>query len=76
MARNHERPLTQEELRLEESRQRKVHWKRWGPYLSEPQWGTDFRAGHGLGSDTQEEKHKESAKEGWQHAGRVLPSLR
>src|SRR6266480_646452 len=32
--------MTQEEIRLEESRQRKVHWKRWGPYLSERQWGT------------------------------------
>jgi hypothetical protein len=29
-----------EEKRLEESHQRKVHWKRWGPYLSERQWGT------------------------------------
>jgi hypothetical protein len=29
-----------EEKRLEESSQRKVHWKRWGPYLSERQWGT------------------------------------
>ena len=29
-----------EEQRLEESRQRRVHWKRWGPYLSERQWGT------------------------------------
>ena len=29
-----------EEQRLEESRQRSVHWKRWGPYLSERQWGT------------------------------------
>src|SRR5215471_18813462 len=29
-----------EEKRLEESRLRKVHWKRWGPYLSERQWGT------------------------------------
>jgi hypothetical protein len=34
------RELTAEELRLEESRQRKVHWKRWGPYLSERAWGT------------------------------------
>jgi len=32
--------MTMEEQRLEESRQRKVHWKRWGPYLSERQWGT------------------------------------
>ncbi|HEX5082016.1 MAG TPA: glucosidase [Blastocatellia bacterium] len=29
-----------EERRLEESRQRKAHWKRWGPYLSERAWGT------------------------------------
>src|SRR5271166_2677691 len=34
------RTLTQEEQRLEEARDRKVHWKRWGPYLSERQWGT------------------------------------
>jgi Glycosyl hydrolase family 63 C-terminal domain len=32
--------LTAEEKRLEESRDRKKHWKRWGPYLSERQWGT------------------------------------
>jgi hypothetical protein len=31
---------TQEEIRLDESRHRKVHWNRWGPYLSERQWGT------------------------------------
>ena len=35
-----ERPMTPEELRLEESRERRAHWKRWGPYLSERQWGT------------------------------------
>ncbi len=29
-----------EDRRLEESRERRVHWKRWGPYLSERQWGT------------------------------------
>src|SRR5215472_4714160 len=42
------RTLTEEEKRLEESRQRTVHWKRWGPYLSERQWGTvreDYSAG-------------------------------
>ena len=32
-------PLTEEGQRLEESRQRTAHWKRWGPYLSERQWG-------------------------------------
>ncbi len=29
-----------EQRRLEESQQRKVNWKRWGPYLSERQWAT------------------------------------
>ncbi|MGH8007424.1 MAG: MGH1-like glycoside hydrolase domain-containing protein, partial [Candidatus Binatia bacterium] len=32
--------MTAEEKRLQESRARKVHWKRWGPYLSERAWGT------------------------------------
>jgi hypothetical protein len=32
--------VTKEAQRLEESEQRKVHWKRWGPYLSERAWGT------------------------------------
>jgi len=34
------RILTVEDRRLEEARARKKHWKRWGPYLSERQWGT------------------------------------
>ena len=34
------RLLTIEDHRLEESRLRKKHWKRWGPYLAERQWGT------------------------------------
>ena len=32
--------MTKEEIRLEEDRQHKANWKRWGPYLSERQWGT------------------------------------
>jgi hypothetical protein len=31
---------TTEDHRLEETRTRKKYWKRWGPYLSERQWGT------------------------------------
>jgi Glycosyl hydrolase family 63 C-terminal domain len=31
---------TIEDNRLEEARTRKKYWKRWGPYLSERQWGT------------------------------------
>src|SRR5258705_8401231 len=32
--------MTNEELRLEESREKRAHWQRWGPYLSERAWGT------------------------------------
>ena len=32
--------MTAEEARLEESRDRTAHWKRWGPYVSERAWGT------------------------------------
>lgn len=32
--------MTKEEERLQESRERRVHWRRWGPYLSERAWGT------------------------------------
>jgi hypothetical protein len=38
-----ERPegdMTTERERLEEARQDQVAWRRWGPYLSERQWGT------------------------------------
>ena len=31
---------TAEQIRLDEARQRQVAWKKWGPYLSERQWGT------------------------------------
>ncbi len=32
--------MNAEENRLSESTERKKHWKRWGPYLSERAWGT------------------------------------
>jgi len=32
--------MTSEEKRLEEARTHQAHWKRWGPYLSDRQWGT------------------------------------
>ena len=32
--------LTEEQNRLEEARKGEVPWKKWGPYLSERQWGT------------------------------------
>ncbi len=45
--------MTPEHQRLEDSNQRLVHWKRWGPYLSDRQWGTvreDYSA-HGSAWD-------------------------
>ena len=32
--------MNTEQIRLEEDHQRKARWKKWGPYLSERQWGT------------------------------------
>src|SRR3979409_1423402 len=32
--------MTAEHDRLEETRAQKIPWKKWGPYLSERQWGT------------------------------------
>jgi len=32
--------MTEEEIRLGEDNRREKNWKRWGPYLSERQWGT------------------------------------
>jgi hypothetical protein len=32
--------MTAEHIRLDEAREQKIAWKKWGPYLSERQWGT------------------------------------
>ena len=32
--------MSTEEIRLAEAREQKIPWKKWGPYLSERQWGT------------------------------------
>src|SRR5262249_58160372 len=40
--------VNEEQRRLEEDRQGRRPWKKWGPYLSERQWGTvreDYSAG-------------------------------
>ncbi|HUQ72326.1 MAG TPA: hypothetical protein VM165_22560, partial [Planctomycetaceae bacterium] len=33
-------PMLAEDVRLQQSHQRTANWHRWGPYLSERQWGT------------------------------------
>jgi hypothetical protein len=37
---NQEIPMNQEQQRLEAAKSGQVPWKKWGPYLSERQWGT------------------------------------
>src|ERR1700723_3197560 len=32
--------MSQEQARLDDSKQRRAHWRRWGPYLAERAWGT------------------------------------
>ena len=32
--------MNHEEQRLKEAHDEKIPWKKWGPYLSERQWGT------------------------------------
>ena len=32
--------INQEQLRMQEAREGRVAWRKWGPYLSERQWGT------------------------------------
>ncbi len=32
--------MNAEQVRLDETREKKAPWKNWGPYLSERQWGT------------------------------------
>ena len=41
---------TTETIRLEEAREGKAPWKKWGPYLSERQWGT-VREDYSWGGD-------------------------
>jgi hypothetical protein len=71
MAKMDNRPVSAEETRLEESRERKVHWKRWGPYLSERQWGTvreDYSA-YGTAWDYLPHDHARSRAYRWGEDG-------
>lgn len=62
---------TAEGQRLEESDARKVHWKRWGPYLSERAWGTvreDYSA-DGSAWDSFPHDHARSRAYRWNEEG-------
>src|SRR5438477_1628745 len=63
--------MNSEEKRLEESRDRKSHWKRWGPYLSERQWGTvrEDYSEHGTAWDFFPHDHARSRTYRWGEDG-------
>jgi hypothetical protein len=42
--------MTSESSRLDEAREQKIPWRKWGPYLSERQWGT-VREDYSVGGD-------------------------
>ena len=60
-----------EEQRLKESRDRNRHWKRWGPYLSERQWGTvrEDYSEHGTAWDYLPHDHARSRAYRWGEDG-------
>ncbi len=60
-----------EHRRLDESRRRAKHWKRWGPYLSERAWGTvreDYSA-NGTAWDSFPHDHARSRAYRWNEDG-------
>src|SRR5438445_6053069 len=68
-----DQPMNAEERRLEESRDRKSHWKRWGPYLSERQWGTvrEDYSEHGTAWDFFPHDHARSRTYRWGADGMI-----
>jgi hypothetical protein len=63
--------VTKEAQRLEEVRERTAHWARWGPYLSERQWGTvreDYSA-YGTAWDSFPHDHARSRAYRWGEDG-------
>src|ERR1700739_2745647 len=63
--------MTNEEIRLDESRTRKRHWKRWGPYVSERAWGTvrDDYSPHGNAWEYLPHDHARSRAYRWNEDG-------
>ena len=63
--------LTAEHQRLEDARDRKAHWKRWGPYLSERAWGTvrEDYSSHGTAWEYLSHDHARSRAYRWNEDG-------
>ena len=66
--------MTAEDNRLEESRDRNAHWKRWGPYVSERAWGTvrEDYSRHGNAWEYLPHDHARSRAYRWGEDGLVL----
>lgn len=62
---------TAEDHRLKQSRERSENWKRWGPYLSERQWGTvrEDYSEHGVVWDAFPHDHARSRAYRWGEDG-------
>ena len=63
--------MTAEERRLKENQDRSAYWRRWGPYLSERQWGTvreDYSA-HGAAWEFFPHDHARSRAYRWGEDG-------
>ncbi len=63
--------MTEEAKRLAEAQGRTAHWKRWGPYLSERQWGTvrEDYSPHGTAWDSFPHDHARSRAYRWGEDG-------
>ncbi len=63
--------MTQEDKRLRQARKRKAHWRRWGPYLAERQWGTvrEDYSPHGTAWDYFPHDHARSRVYRWGEDG-------
>src|SRR5213593_1255650 len=65
------RPMTPEATRLAETRERHAHWRRWGPYLADRQWGTvrEDYSPHGTAWDYFPHDHARSRVYRWGEDG-------
>jgi Glycosyl hydrolase family 63 C-terminal domain len=65
------KPKTAEALRLEESHTQNIPWKKWGPYLSDRQWGTvrEDYSPHGSAWDFFPHDHARSRAYRWGEDG-------
>ncbi|HEV8438848.1 MAG TPA: glucosidase [Methylomirabilota bacterium] len=63
--------MTEEHRRLQDTRERTAHWRRWGPYLADRQWGTvrEDYSPHGTAWDSFPHDHARSRAYRWGEDG-------